>query len=160
MTRSDAELLASRVECRPLRAEARLPVRMTTGAAGWDLHACLPEPLRLEPGRWSAVPTGLVMAIPSGLEGVIRPRSGWALRDGIGVLNSPGTIDSDYRGEVQVLLMNWGPRTVEITTGDRIAQIVFQRVTPVQVEWGEVDVSTGRGTGGFGHTGKGSEAHP
>lgn len=143
--------------CRAIKEGARLPRRMTSGSSGWDLHACLEGPLTLGTHEWAAVPTGLVLAIPAGLEGVVRPRSGLARRHGIGLLNSPGTIDSDYRGEVQVILMNWGPEPFELRHGDRIAQIVFQRVTPVAVRWGVVDDRTERGGGGFGHTGLGRE---
>ncbi len=141
------------IVCSPVRPGAILPDRMTAGSSGFDLHACLEEPLRLEPGRWALVPTGLIMAIPPGMEGTVRARSGLALRHGLGLLNGPGTIDSDYRGEVGVLLMNWGPKAVDIQPGDRVAQIVFQTVPPVEVLWAEVDPDTGRGAGGFGHTG-------
>ena len=146
---------AATVVCQRVRPGARLPARMTEGASGWDLHACLDAPVQLAPGVRRLVPTGLTMAIPRGMEGAIRPRSGLALRHGIGVLNSPGTIDADYRGEVQVLLVNWGGEPFEVEHGARIAQIVFQRLPGVAVEWGAVD-ETERGDGGFGHTGTGT----
>ena len=94
------------------------------------------------------------MAIPPGFEGTVRARSGLALRHGVGVLNGPGTIDSDYRGEVGVLLVNWGPEPVDVEPGDRIAQIVFQAVPAVRVVWDWIDAGTPRGAGGFGHTGR------
>lgn len=141
------------VECRPVRAGARLPQRMTEGAAGWDLHAALSESIQLEPGEWAAIPTGLVMEIPRGFEGVVRPRSGLAIKHGIGLVNAPGTIDSDYRGEVQVLLMNWGREPFLVEDGARVAQIVFQRVAEIAVRWGAADGTSDRGAGGFGHTG-------
>jgi dUTP pyrophosphatase len=141
------------IACQAVRGGACLPDRMTPGASGFDLHACLEEPLLCEPGRWVLIPTGLVMEIPPGTEGTIRARSGLALRHGLGILNAPGTIDSDYRGEVKVILMNWGPEPVEIQPNDRIAQIVFGLVPPVRVIWSEVNPATPRGAGGFGHTG-------
>lgn len=143
------------VRCRAVRPGARLPVRMTGGASGWDLHACLAEPLELGVGERALIPTGLVLAIPPGFEGSVRARSGLALRAGIGVLNGPGTIDSDYRGEVGVLLINLGREPFIIQDGDRVAQIVFQAVPAGEVEWGEVGDDTDRGAGGFGHTGTG-----
>lgn len=141
------------VRCQALRPGARLPQRMTEGAAGWDLHACLERELVLDPGQRAVVPTGLVLAIPAGYEGSVRARSGLAFRHGVAVLNGPGTIDSDYRGEVGVLLVNLGREPYTVRDGERIAQIVFQAVPAGRVEWGEVDGDTGRGTGGFGHTG-------
>jgi dUTP pyrophosphatase len=128
---------------------------MTPGAAGLDLRADLAAPLRIDTGRWALIPTGLAVAIPDGFEGQVRPRSGRAAREGLTVLNAPGTIDADYRGEVQVLLVNFGPEPVEIRPADRIAQLV---VSPVlRVEWQEVDAlpTSGRGDGGFGSTGGG-----
>ncbi len=144
------------VICHAHHTRAVLPRRMTPGSAGWDLEACLETALELPPGQWRAVPTGLVLEIPTGFEGVIRPRSGLAFRHGVGVINSPGTIDSDYRGEVRVLLMNWGREPFLVEHGERIAQIVFQAVPPIDVAWGDVDHDTERGTGGFGHTGTGA----
>jgi dUTP pyrophosphatase len=136
--------------------ETPLPAYMTPGAAGLDLRADLAEAAWLEPGRWCLIPTGLAVAIPDGFEGQIRPRSGRAVREGLTVLNAPGTIDADYRGEVQVLLVNFGPERIEIRPGDRIAQLVVGPV--LRVEWREVDAlpATGRGDGGFGSTGAGA----
>jgi dUTP pyrophosphatase len=132
-----------------------LPAYETADAAGMDLRAAVPddEPVVLKPGARAAVPTGLTMAIPRGFEGQVRPRSGLALRAGITCLNSPGTIDADYRGEVKVILINLGEEDVPIRRGDRIAQLL---ITPVlQASWDEVESldETARGKGGFGSTG-------
>ena len=134
-----------------------LPSYETAGAAGMDLRAAVPEdrPLLLVPGRRALVPTGLVLEIPDGFEGQVRPRSGLALKHGITCLNTPGTVDSDYRGEVKVLLVNLGNDDFEITRGMRIAQIVFAEVTRAKVEERSVSAATGRGSGGFGSTGTG-----
>ena len=136
-----------------MRADAVVPRYKTSGAAGMDLAACLATPLTLGPGGTARVPTGLQIAVPPGHEGQVRPRSGLAARHGVTVLNAPGTIDADYRGEIQVILMNAGTADFEIERGDRIAQLV---VTPVvRPDWVEVEIldSTDRGEGGFGHTG-------
>ena len=134
--------------------KAHLPQYMSAHAAGMDLEACLEEPVSLTPGGRALIPTGLGVALPEGFEGQGRPRSGLALRHGVTVLNSPGTIDADYRGEIQVLLVNLGPETVEIESGQRIAQLVVAPVT--RVAWGEVATlpESRRGEGGFGHTGR------
>jgi dUTP pyrophosphatase len=134
-------------------ADLPLPAYESAGAAGMDLRAAVGEPMILAPGARAAVPTGLAMALPPGFEGQVRPRSGFALRDGVTTLNTPGTIDSDYRGEVKVILVNHGQAPVTIRRGDRIAQLV---VAPVaQAEWAEVASldETTRGRGGFGSTG-------
>jgi len=132
-----------------------LPAYETAHAAGMDLRAAVPEntPLTLRPGDRNAVPTGLAMAIPPGFEGQVRPRSGLALRAGVTCLNSPGTIDADYRGEVKVILINHGPDDFIVRRGDRIAQLLIAPV--VQATWREVDAleETARGEGGFGSTG-------
>ncbi len=129
------------------------PSYMTPGSSGLDLRASIEEPMTLEPFERKLIPTGLKLAIPQGYEGQVRPRSGLALKHGITTLNSPGTIDSDYRGEVKVLLVNLGSAPVVINSGDRIAQLVIAPV--VQAELEEVDEldDTSRGDGGFGHTG-------
>ena len=133
------------------------PAYETAGAAGMDLRAAMPEaePLRLAPGARAAVPTGLTIALPEGFEAQVRPRSGLALKSGVAPLNTPGTIDSDYRGEVKVILVNHGDEAVVIARGDRIAQMVVAPVT--RIEWTEVDAlaPTQRGAGGFGSTGAG-----
>lgn len=132
-----------------------LPAYETDQAAGMDLRAALPEekPITLRPGDRFAVPTGFAFALPPGYEGQVRPRSGLALRNGITCLNSPGTVDADYRGEVKVILINLGAEDFHIRRGDRIAQLV---VAPVaRAVWREVDnlEQTVRGAGGFGSTG-------
>ena len=145
-----------------VRPDAVLPRRMTAQAAGWDLTACLGEGATLDvaPGERVLVPTGLRLAIPSGHEGQVRPRSGWALRDGITVLNAPGTIDADYRGELQVLLVNLGPADVRIAHGDRVAQLVVAPVAEVVFdEVAELPLDSMRAEGGFGSTGNGRSSH-
>ena len=133
-----------------------LPAYETPGAAGMDLRAAVSEdaPIVLAPGARAAVPTGLSIALPEGYEAQVRPRSGLALRDGVIPLNTPGTIDSDYRGEVKVILANLGAAPVAIRRGDRIAQMVIAPV--IQAAWDEVESldQTARGAGGFGSTGR------
>jgi dUTP pyrophosphatase len=138
-----------------LRADAVLPRYATDGAAGLDLSAALDEPLLIEPRARVRVPTGLVVALPPGHEGQVRPRSGLAFKHGLTVLNAPGTIDEDYRGELAVLLVNLGEEPVRILPGDRIAQLVIAPVTRVTVESAEPAEleQTARGAGGFGSTG-------
>lgn len=143
----------ARVEFSRLDARARAPERMTPGAAGFDLRACLAETIELLPGERVLIPTGLQVAIPEGFEGQVRPRSGLALKHGVTLANSPGTIDSDYRGPLGVLLINLGHDPFRIGHGDRIAQLVIASVTAaVFVEVNDLD-ATVRGEGGFGHTG-------
>ena len=132
---------------------AILPSYQTVGAAGADLCACLSEPVVLSPGQRAIVPTGLSFAIPSGYEIQVRPRSGLAAKNGITVLNSPGTIDSDYRGEVKVILINLGTENFTISHGDRIAQMVVAPVVQAQFQVVESLSATERGQGGFGSTG-------
>lgn len=131
-----------------------LPSYATDGAAGLDLRADLAGPLTLAPGERALVPTGIALAIPEGYEGQVRPRSGLALREGLTCLNSPGTIDSDYRGEVGVILINLGQKPATVSRGDRIAQLVVAPVVRVQLEPSVSLPPTGRAGGGFGHTGK------
>jgi dUTP pyrophosphatase len=129
-----------------------LPRYMSAGAAGLDLLADLERELVLAPGERAVVPTGLAVAIPAGFEGQVRPRSGLAVREGLTVLNAPGTIDADYRGEVKVLLVNLGQATVRIARGERIAQLVVAPVSTIR--WREVESlpDTPRGAAGFGST--------
>ncbi len=131
-----------------------LPRYMTPGAAGLDLCADIAEPVTLAPGARALLPTGLRIAVPEGFEAQIRPRSGLALKHGLSIPNAPGTIDSDYRGEVQVLLINLGQEPFVVRRGERIAQLVVAPV--VRAELVEVDDldDTSRGTGGFGSTGR------
>ena len=136
----------------PTNLDLPLPSRQTTGSAGFDLASAEPD-FVLAPGERRLVSTGLAVEIPPGIEGQVRPRSGLALRHGITMPNAPGTIDSDYRGEVRVILQNLGTEPVTIGRGDRIAQLVFARYeTPELVDATELEQSS-RGAGGFGSTG-------
>jgi len=134
-----------------------LPAYGTAGAAGMDLRAAIPdgEPLTLAPGARAMVPTGLRIAVPEGFEAQVRPRSGLAVKHGISCVNTPGTIDSDYRGEVHVVLINLGQEPFTLRRGERIAQMVIAAYA--RVEWDEVESldETDRGAGGFGSTGRG-----
>jgi dUTP pyrophosphatase len=133
--------------------EVPLPCYQTTGAAGMDLHAALDAPLTLAPLARAKVPTGLAFAIPVGFEGQVRPRSGLAARSGVTVLNAPGTVDSDYRGEVQVMLVNLGDSPVTIAPEERIAQLVFAPVGRAELVLVDRLDPTIRGTAGYGSTG-------
>jgi len=137
----------------PHAADLPLPSYASPGAAGLDVRAAVSASTEIAAGGIARIPTGLVVEIPAGFELQIRPRSGLAARHGVTLANAPATIDSDYRGEVQVALINHGPAPFTVARGDRIAQLVLSRV-PV-VEWDEVDElsETPRGAGGFGHTG-------
>lgn len=130
-----------------------LPQYATPSSAGVDLRADLQQPLVLEPMQRTLIPTGLYVALPEGYEMQLRPRSGLALRQGISLVNSPGTVDADYRGEIGVIVINYGSEPVTINPGDRICQAVISRYT--QVQWQQVTEldTTTRGEGGFGHTG-------
>jgi dUTP pyrophosphatase len=143
-----------RIQRLPHSDGLELPSYASMGAAGADLRAAVETKLVLDPGERAAVPTGLILEIPSGWEGQVRPRSGLAIRHGLTVVNAPGTIDSDYRGELKVLLINLGNEQVNIHRGDRIAQLV---VTPAPqstfIEVANLD-TTDRGIGGFGSTGR------
>jgi len=143
-----------------LSPRAQLPQRMSAGAAGMDLHACLPQgaQLTIPRGEWLAVPTAIAMAIPTGFEGQVRPRSGLAARLGVTVLNAPGTIDADYRGEIKVLLINHGAQAFVIEHGDRIAQLVIAAVPTISPHEVRALPTTERGQGGFGSTGVGAES--
>ncbi len=131
----------------------KLPRRMSAGAVGFDLFARLPEPLVLKPGQRALVPVGFAIEVPSGYEAQIRPRSGLAVRTGLVVLNSPGTVDPDYRGEVKVPVANFGDEPVVIRDGDRIAQMVLAPVASARLVPTEKLSPTKRGEGGFGSTG-------
>ncbi|MDH4281821.1 MAG: dUTP diphosphatase [Myxococcales bacterium] len=139
-----------------MRADAVLPRYETRGAAGMDLAACLDAPITIAPGEIAQVPTGLRIALPPGHDGQVRPRSGLAARRRVTVLNAPGTIDQDYRGEIQVLLVNHGTESFTIEHGDRIAQLIVAPVTQVDIEAVVEESALGtteRGEGGFGSTG-------
>ena len=144
---------APRVRFQRLRPGALAPRYMSEGAAGLDLASAADEPITLAPGGRVAVPTGLAFEIPAGFEGQVRPRSGLARMVGLTILNAPGTIDSDYRGEVQVLLVNLGDAPHVIQPGDRIAQLVIAPVSVAELQEATELAETSRGAGGFGHTG-------
>lgn len=130
-----------------------MPKYETEGSAGMDIRAFLEEPVTIEPGGRALIPTGLFMEIPEGYEVQIRARSGLAVKHGIGLTNGIGTIDSDYRGEVKVALINWGEEPFVVNDGDRIAQMVVAAYVKAQTEEAEELTETERGAGGFGHTG-------
>ena len=130
-----------------------LPSYETEGSAGMDIRAYLEEPITIEPGKRALVPTGLFMEIPPGFEVQIRARSGLAVKYGIGLTNGIGTIDSDYRGEIKVALINWGEEAFTVNDGDRIAQMVVSRYEKADLELADELSETVRGAGGFGHTG-------
>ena len=136
-----------------IKGEREIPFYATAGAAGADICAKLEESIFLKTGEIKIIPTGLFVSIPNGYEIQVRPRSGLAAKNGVSVLNSPGTIDSDYRGEISVILINHGKETFEVKDGMRIAQIVVAKVYQVDFERAELLTSTARGDGGFGHTG-------
>jgi len=137
------------------RSKNNLPAYETAHAAGMDLRADLESAVILQPMERKLIPTGLHIELPEGFEGQIRPRSGLAFKHGIGIVNSPGTVDADYRGEIKVLLINFSAEPFEINTGDRIAQMIVARHE--KVSWEEVEIlnETSRGAGGYGHTGVG-----
>lgn len=146
-------MISVRILRLPHGADLPLPAYATAGSAGMDLRAALTAPLTLAPGERAAVPTGIAIALPAGYEAQVRARSGLARRHGIAMVNAPGTVDSDYRGEVQVLLINLGQEPFTVAHGDRIAQMVVAPVT--RVAWDEAAAldETARGAGGFGSTG-------
>lgn len=131
-----------------------LPAYETVLAAGMDLRACIPQTIQILPNERVLIPTGLFIQLPEHVEAQIRPRSGWALKYGITVLNSPGTIDADYRGEIKILLINHGSEPFSVQSGDRIAQMIIAPVSRVNwIETSQLD-ETDRGVGGYGSTGK------
>jgi len=130
-----------------------LPHYQTEHAAGVDLYAAVENDRLLEAGKWGLIPTGIAVAIPEGYEGQVRPRSGLALKYGIGMLNAPGTIDADYRGEIGIILFNFSDVPFTVRRGDRIAQLVFARIEKASLTQVSVLSDTKRGAGGFGHTG-------
>ena len=137
------------------KSDNQLPAYETVNSAGMDLRAYLPEgPVTLRPMQRMLIPTGLFMEIPEGYEGQVRPRSGLAIKNGITVLNTPGTIDADYRGEVKIILINLSDTDFVINSGERVAQIIFAKCEQMKVVNVETLSETERGAGGFGHTGK------
>jgi dUTP pyrophosphatase len=131
-----------------------VPQYQTDHAAGVDLSAAIEGEWTIAPGTWRLVPTGVAVAIPEGYEGQVRPRSGLALKHGIGMLNGPGTIDADYRGEIGVILFNFSDRPFPVRRGDRVAQLVFAKLAKASFRTVEALGGTKRGAGGFGHTGR------
>lgn len=151
MSPFDYEVQVKRIEG---QEDILLPQKMSEAASGYDLHAAVTEPIVLAPGERRLIPTGFALSMPPELEAQIRPRSGLAYKHGITTLNSPGTIDADYRGEVKVLLINHGQEPFVIQRNERIAQMVFQRVPQIQLTIVNELSETVRGSGGFGHTGR------
>ncbi len=146
------EEITIRVRRLPAHADLPLPQYMTERAAGMDVYAAVDEEVEIPPGERRMIPTGIAIGLPEGYEAQIRPRSGIAMRSGVTLVNAPGTIDADYRGEIRILLINHGKKPFRVRRGDRIAQMVIQRVC--RATWavsGQLD-ATGRGAGGFGHT--------
>ncbi len=130
-----------------------LPKYMSEHAAGMDLFAAAEKEMVIPPGEWKLVPTGLTIALPEGYEAQVRPRSGLALKQGVSILNTPGTVDADYRGEIGVILMNHSKSDLVIKRGDRIAQMIINKIERIEFEEVEELPSSERGAGGFGHTG-------
>jgi len=145
-----------RVRIKKVRQGAiKLPHYMTPLSAGMDLCACLEgKEVVLEPGRWQLIPTGIAIALPEGYEAEVRPRSGLALKHGVTLLNAPGTVDADYRGEVGCIMINLSKEPFTIKDGDRIAQLVIHQVCRAELEEAEELPESSRGEGGFGHTGR------
>jgi dUTP pyrophosphatase len=144
-----------KINFKKLSPLAVLPHYATAHAAGMDLCAALEKPAKLKPGEIRLIPTGLAAEIPQGYEGQVRPRSGLALKYGISIVNAPGTIDADYRGEIGVILINLGPKAFTVAPGDRIAQMVISPVARAVISEVKALKDTKRGSGGFGHTGVG-----
>lgn len=146
------------VKVKKLHPEAIVPAYMSEHAAGMDLCTVIDAPLTLAPGERALLPTGLAMEIPPGFEGQVRPRSGLALKKGIALVNSPGTIDADYRGEIGIIIINHGSEPVEFQPGDRVAQLIIAPVTQASlIVTDDLNDST-RSSGGFGHTGVNGKA--
>ena len=146
------------MKVRVLRLDKRLPLPkyMSNGASGIDLYASIKEPIKINPGDFKLIPTGIKISIPEGFEAQIRPRSGLAVKIGVTVLNTPGTIDSDYRGEVKIILINFGKEIFKVERGMRVAQMVFMKVEKITFDEVEDEIMldiTKRNSGGFGHTG-------
>ena len=141
------------VKIKIISKSGRVPAYETEGSAGFDLPAFIQEPVVLNPGARKLIPTGIYMELPEGLEAQVRARSGLAVKYGIGLVNGIGTIDSDYRGELRVPLINWGEEPFTVTDGLRIAQVVICRYEKAHLELSDILSDTARGEGGFGHTG-------
>lgn len=146
-------MLKAQVKILPHGEGLPLPKYMSELAAGLDLCAAIEKELTIPPGEWKLVPTGLALALPAGYEAQVRPRSGLALKQGVSILNTPGTVDADYRGEVGVILMNHGKSDLIIRRGDRIAQMIINKIEQIELEEVSELPTSARGAGGFGHTG-------
>ena len=146
-------MLKAQIKKLPHGQDLLLPKYMSEHAAGMDLYAAVSEDVTIEPSSWKLIPTGLTMALPEGYEAQVRPRSGLALKQGVSILNTPGTVDADYRGEVGVILMNHSKNNLVIKRGDRIAQMIINKVERIQFEEVKELPQSTRGVGGFGHTG-------
>jgi len=142
------------IKIKKLRKSVKLPQKMTGSASGYDIYTNLKETMIIEPGETALVPTGFALEIPPGYEAQIRPRSGLALKNEIGVLNSPGTIDADYRGEIKIILINLGKEQFVVNNNKRIAQMVFAQVPKTKITEVDTLTPTRRDEGGFGHTDK------
>jgi len=136
-----------------LNEKAKLPCRMSSSSSGADLSACLDKPVIIPPGKYSIIPTGIAVAIPEGYEGQVRPRSGLAFKYGISIVNTPGTIDADYRGEIKVLILNLGDEDFTVNHGDRIAQMIINPIVMAQYQEQNELPDSSRGEKGFGSTG-------
>ena len=147
------ETITIKVKRLDSRRVSPLPSYASTGSSGCDLRASVEAPVTLNPGEVKLIPTGLAISVPPGYEAQIRPRSGIALKHGVGMVNAPGTIDADYRGEIGIILINWGKNPFVIQDGDRIAQMVIARVCRAEIREVEELDETERGAGGFGHSG-------
>ena len=149
--------MAERVEVKIQRIEGNedlpLPRYMSDGASGMDLYAAVTDSVTIPPKEVAVIPIGIRIALPAGFEAQVRPRSGLAARHGIGVLNSPGTVDSDYRGEIKIILFNFGKEDFIVNRGDRVAQMIITRVARAELVEQDSLEDTQRGSGGFGHTG-------
>lgn len=146
------ETLRVAIQRMPGQEDMDLPRYMTTAAAGMDLHAAVESDIVIHPGQRCLLPTGIAVALPEGFEAQIRPRSGLAVKYGVTLLNAPGTIDADYRGEIKIIVINHGGEPFTVRRGDRVAQMVIQRVVNVTWDVSEYLDCTARGQGGFGHT--------
>jgi dUTP pyrophosphatase len=146
-------MLKAQIKTLPHGQGLPLPKYMSDHAAGMDLYAALADQEIIPPGEWKLVPTGISIALPDGYEAQVRPRSGLALKQGISILNTPGTVDADYRGEVGVILMNHGKQDLIIKRGDRIAQMIVNKVERISFEEVAELPASNRGAGGFGHSG-------
>lgn len=152
--KDELNALEIRIRRLPGNEDIPLPAYATGGASGMDIRAAVTEDTVLDPGDIKCIPTGMALSIPEGFEGQIRPRSGLALTQGIGLVNSPGTIDSDYRGEIGIIAVNFGRRPFVVRRGDRIAQLIITRVYRAHISESQDLDTTSRGEGGFGHSGE------